>query len=78
LEVDVSQGKNAMYGNIEEATFGFLKVRLTTYPNASYMVQLGPKGGDIDDPRGTIAVNGKVYELISELRHIADWLENQP
>jgi hypothetical protein len=71
----MSTAKNAMYGDTDEATFGFLRIRRTTYPNELTLFQLGPKAADIDDPRGTISINAKPVELLAELRRIAEWLE---
>jgi hypothetical protein len=74
----MSIGKNAEFCDQREATFGFLKIRRTSYPNQTCMFQLGPKAVDIDDPRGTISIAAKPHEMLAELRRIADWLENQP
>jgi hypothetical protein len=74
----MSIGKNFPYGETAEGTFGFLKIRRTTYPNQLTMFQLGSKSADLDDPRGTITINAKPLEVLAELRRIATWLENQP
>jgi hypothetical protein len=40
------------------------------------MFQLQPANGS-NDPRGTLAINASPAQLITELRHIVEWLEAQ-
>jgi hypothetical protein len=68
--------KNFEYADRKEASFNLVTGRPHVLSH-QHLFELR-KAGAPDDPRQTVALNGKVYELIAELRRIATWLENQP
>lgn len=69
--------KNIMFSDRKEASFNLVTVVWTSYPNDQSLFELR-KAGTPDDPRQALATNGKVYEVITELRRIANWLEAGP
>jgi hypothetical protein len=73
----MGMGKNLMYGDPREERFSLLQIAWTAFPNGQHLFEIRHASAP-DDARLTIAVNAKPYEMISELRRIAQWLESQP
>jgi hypothetical protein len=63
--------KNAEWADIDEKTFGFLKVTRTSFPNDTHSFNLRLAGRD-DGP--CLSIAAKPRELIAELTRIVKWV----